>query len=580
MRRLLFVLFVVFASPFLWNCSENDTPALVDHSQPEVRIAYPYDSSPSTFVVMDSINVYLVARDIGANGQPATPAKVELWFSSPRIANRVRIGTANPVSIDAVPADIRPFIDVPTGWSLYTRKWYTGPTPLPPLSTPINTGTRVQLFAIAYDAADNAGRTPDIIPIQVTNLGDNNVGPIPRFTVSPQSGTTADTFVFDASETTDRIDSIDVIRVRWDFDGNPSNGWDIDWSRDARADEPQAWQYTTPRVYRAILQVRNSYIPDSVNTAYRDVGVTPIGGNPRPPEPDNYREIPAGDYIMGDSSYVADGQHYQTDAIERPVHPVRISSSYLIEKTEVTNRLYLSYLVKVFAADSAEYRDGIVYSKDPLHPDAPQDVYFDPTLSAIFYNRDTQAFAVRAGFEDHPVTGVTWFGAYGYALEFGLRLPTEAEWEIAARGANADWNYPFAGGVELTATEGPRRVNYAGSRTGTDPFVGLTTPRGFFDGRVYLGFQTQDTPSAFGTYDMAGNVSEWVGDWLSPYSGGLEIDPQGALRGTHRIVRGGSFLSSRVGVRCTSRMGLLPDKGFVSVGFRTAYIRPAPGFGR
>jgi formylglycine-generating enzyme required for sulfatase activity len=256
-----------------------------------------------------------------------------------------------------------------------------------------------------------------------------------------------------------------------------------------------------------------------------------------------------------------------------------VTSGYRIEKTEVTNRLYLDYLRAEQDPDtgSVQYRGGVVYSWDPSNPDTSQVVYLELSSSRLFFNLDNQTFAIQPGFEDHPVTGVTWYGANAYAVAYGLRLPTEAEWEIAARGANESWNYPFMDGIELTATGGPRQVNYFGSRTATDPFPGTTTPRGFFNGQTYLGFQTQDTPSAFGVYDMAGNVGEWAGDWLGRYPNALDIDPQGPVRGVYKVVRGGSYLSSRAGVRCTVRMGLPPDKSYISVGFRTAYIRPVPG---
>ena len=591
MRRLFFVLFAL-ASPFLWTCSEKDTPAVVDRSEPEVRIFYPQDTEPTTFVVNDSIHVYFGAHDLGPNGQPAEPTKVELWFSRPGSASdttdRVLIGTAGrPISIDQVPErdSIRAIVQrsLPAGWSLYTREWFTGPTPLPPIGTPINTGTVVQLFAVAYDAADNVGRTPDVIRIHITNFGDDIGPPAPRFAINPQTGSTATIFVFDASASTDRIDPVHMISTRWDFDGNPSNGWDIDWDADARADEKQNWQYVLPRTYRVILQVHNSYLPGVDSTAFRDLVVTSIGGDPRPPEEDNYCDIPRGTYVLGDSNYVSDGRTYQTDAVERPFHHVFFNSAYRIEKTEVTNRLYLDYLRAELFPDTATivYREGerLVYSWDREHPDAPGVVYFDPSLSEIYYDLDSRTFAIRPSFEDHPVTGVTWFGASAYALAYGLRLPTEAEWEVAARGANEAWNYPFVDGIELTQTTGPHRVNYFGSRSGTDPFTGdtgPTTPRGFYNGQVYQGFQTEDTPSAFGAYDMAGNVAEWVGDWLPTgppfYPAGLDTDPQGATSGTHRVIRGGSFLSSRDGVRCTARKGSLPTECYASVGFRTAYI--------
>src|SRR5512140_2348743 len=102
MRRLLFVLFVL-ASSVLLSCSEKDKALLRDVTAPEVRILYPYDATPKVFVVSDSLDTYIVARDIDVNGQSVTPAKVELWFAPPEDTVRVRVGDAGqPISIDQV----------------------------------------------------------------------------------------------------------------------------------------------------------------------------------------------------------------------------------------------------------------------------------------------------------------------------------------------------------------------------------------------------------------------------------------------------------------------------------------------
>lgn len=575
MRRLLFVLFVL-ASPVLWSCSEKDKAAVRDLTVPDVRIFYPYDAAPTVFVVSDSIDTYFAARDIGLDGQPTLPTKVELWFVQPDDTVRVRIGeVSQPISAEQVPENLRPWVKVPAGWSLYMRRWYTGPTPLPPIGSPIVSGTIVQLYAVAYDEAGNVGRSPDVIRVSVFNKGDDLVPPVPVFTVSPPGGTTAVTFAFDASATTDSINRVNQISVRWDFDGNPENGWDIDWDRGAKADQQQQWQFRTPRSYNVVMEAHNTYLPAVARSFSRFVIVSPIGGNPRPPEPDNYADVPAGRYVLGDSSYVLDGRTYPADSLEHPIHDITISSAYRIEKTEVTNRLYLEYVRKAILGDTASvtYSEGAIYGRDREHPEF-RDVYLVLSRSRIFFDLDRRSFAVQSGFEEHPVTGATWAGASAYALFYGLRLPTEAEWEAAARGGNGELNYPFFGGLELTRTEGPRRVNYAGSRSVGDPFPGTTTPVRFYDGQVYQGFQTIDTPSVFGLYDMAGNVAEWVNDWLGleGYRATDNIDPQGEPDGIYRVVRGGSFQLSRAGVRCTGRMGLPPGESYITVGFRTAYI--------
>lgn len=123
-------------------------------------------------------------------------------------------------------------------------------------------------------------------------------------------------------------------------------------------------------------------------------------------------------------------------------------------------------------------------------------------------NRPLQMFGVKPGYENHPMTLVTWFGAQAYCAFYGWRLPSELEWEKAARGTD---NRPFPWGYEI----GPENVNFYASR---DPFERLagkqgdTTPVGFYNGRVYDGYQTADSPSPYGLYDMAGNVWQWTGD--------------------------------------------------------------------
>jgi formylglycine-generating enzyme required for sulfatase activity len=147
----------------------------------------------------------------------------------------------------------------------------------------------------------------------------------------------------------------------------------------------------------------------------------------------------------------------------------------------------------------------------------------------------------------HPVANVEWEDAVRYAEWVGGRLPTEAEWEKAARGTEA-FAYPW--GDEIP---GPELLNY-------DYGSGDTQPVG-----SYL-----TGASPFDVLDMAGNVEEWVADWYAAdyYSTSPPRDPQGPDTGVLRVLRGGSYKSSRADVRTTVRGKTLPNAHYPNVGFR------------
>jgi len=122
-------------------------------------------------------------------------------------------------------------------------------------------------------------------------------------------------------------------------------------------------------------------------------------------------------------------------------------------------------------------------------------------------------FKVEPGWETHPMTMVTWFGANAFCEYHGWRLPTELEWEKGARGPlhGTESDRPFPWGSEIARNN----ANYYASR---DPFEKMssygsrTTPVGFYNGNTYDGYVTLDSPSPYGLYDMAGNVWQWTGD--------------------------------------------------------------------
>ena len=148
-------------------------------------------------------------------------------------------------------------------------------------------------------------------------------------------------------------------------------------------------------------------------------------------------------------------------------------------------------------------------------------------------------------FDDHPVAFVSWFGAHAFAEYYGLRLPTEEEWEKAARG-NTGWDYPWGDNLDGSYANYPDSDNSWGS----------TTPVGYYNGSNYDGFQTSNGSSIFGAYDLAGNVYEWTSSYLT-YP-------------TQRIARGGGWnnTSPTFGLPSWFRWSGSPGVSGSYVGFR------------
>ncbi|MCK4357741.1 MAG: SUMF1/EgtB/PvdO family nonheme iron enzyme [Candidatus Cloacimonetes bacterium] len=235
-----------------------------------------------------------------------------------------------------------------------------------------------------------------------------------------------------------------------------------------------------------------------------------------------------------------------------------IDYDYQIMKYEVTNVQYVTYLEQALTAGDIWIDGDFVvgyYEGDSQWSAGYYDYYelgtpSDDNYAKISWDGNSFIINVPSGynpgdFDDHPVVYVSWFGAWSLAEHYGLRLPTEHEWEKAARG-NTGWDYPWGDNIDAS------RANY---RYSGDPFDNGTTPVGFYNGQIYQGFQTTDSPSPFGAYDMAGNVYDWTDSFWSDIS-------------SYRVVRGGSWYVSTSYLLSWYRYSYYPSDSSSFIGFR------------
>lgn len=259
--------------------------------------------------------------------------------------------------------------------------------------------------------------------------------------------------------------------------------------------------------------------------------------------------ILAGSFQMGaepeDAGFFAD---------ETPRHEVQMAK-YAIDKYEVTNAAYVNYL--------NEHNPGNDCNGAPCIEDSAESDF-----NGIYSDGGT--WAVSSDYASHPVALVSWEGAKAYCNAKGKTLPTEAQWEKAAKGA--DENYIFPWGDTWIA-------NASNHSASGDPYEGgaipETTPFGYFDGDTHGDYETTDGASPYGVYDMAGNVWEWVSDfyknnYYSTMPDGGWVDPAGPGTGTQRVARGGAYNGGENGERTSNRLATSPDDYYESVGFRCA----------
>ncbi len=240
---------------------------------------------------------------------------------------------------------------------------------------------------------------------------------------------------------------------------------------------------------------------------------------------------------------------------------IEYTPQFQIMVTDVTAQQYADFLNAAVADGTLKIEDDSVLGyypgdefravKHELEIKAGDWEYIplaDPSQRVKF---EGTRFSVQEGYENHPMTMVTWFGAWGYCQYYDASLPTEIQWQKAARGDDAR---PFPWGWEITR----ENANFYSSR---DPFEDMssfgsrTSPVGFYNGETYDGFQTVQSISPYGLFDMAGNVWQWVADVTEGFSdrfmhGGSKDTYDMDLRVWVRNSAPPMYYSPGVGFRC------------------------------
>ncbi|HEX4053132.1 MAG TPA: formylglycine-generating enzyme family protein [Tepidisphaeraceae bacterium] len=302
--------------------------------------------------------------------------------------------------------------------------------------------------------------------------------------------------------------------------------------------------------------------------------------------------IPGGEFVMGTNDL-------DSFPNERPAHRVRVDGLFM-DVHDVTNAEFRRFVEATGYVTTAEKPVNWQELKQELPPGtpkpddsllAPGSLVFTPTGHEVSLDDVSKWWHwVRAanwrhpggpgtdikGKDDHPVVQVSWFDAVAYAKWAGKRLPTEAEWEYAARGGLQGkrfvWGDEFHPGGKWMANTW--QGDFPVHDTDDDGFAGTSPVKSF-------------PPNGYGLYDMAGNVWQWCSDWYradSPQTcaaKGCCANPTGPLTSfdpqdpyaPKRVIKGGSFLCSPQyceGYRPSARRGEAPDTGMMHIGFRCA----------
>ncbi len=383
--------------------------------------------------------------------------------------------------------------------------------------SPINLSSlSLGMHKIIFRVTDQGGKQDTaMVTIFVSRV--NNTSPKARLSIEvdyPQIDPNSTEVSFDASILYDGEDPVSEIEIRFDYDNN--GVWDTDYS--------------------TVKTSSYTYDPDDSPHYVRIIARDPGGSTSEKvfiiPE---MAFVPVGNFTMGSDSTYPDN--------EQPQKTVYLDG-YYIDKFEVTNSQFAEFLSD--AGNSSHYSSSMEIEE----------------LADGSYISDS-------GKENYPVVFVDHAAASAYAVWADKRLPTEAEWEKAARGGD------YLDADSTVSNSLPKR-DYPWGTSLSYTYANYDVSGSLFDGLAPAGSYsdansgTQSNASPYGVYDLLGNAGEWVSDYyqLDYYNAGTSMNPTGPSIGTYRVMRGGSFDHTANEIRIGLRFSVLPTARPYNVGFR------------
>lgn len=288
--------------------------------------------------------------------------------------------------------------------------------------------------------------------------------------------------------------------------------------------------------------------------------------------PPNMVQIPAGEYVVGSNKTDDKNQQKEFGFIEplfvdeHPLHTVK-TPAFLIDKYEVTNAQFKKFVLATnHPAPTVWVQNGYNVSEkrlaafklDFLRRVASEYFLLDMDTTTMSHKQLLkELLKIQRAQDNLPVMSVTWSDAQKYCTWLKKRLPTENEWEIAARGKQG-YEYPWGNVFDIKKTNGGQANDKLADRNQDNPIAPV-------------GSYPQDK-SPFGVMDMAGNVSEWVDDWYQPYAGSTYRSKYYGT--TEKVIRGSSASVGHYALamffRTALRAHMAPDKVSEDLGFRCA----------